>query len=349
MEKTMDSTQIMLFPPGAEPTGQQETENWKKSIPAQVFLNHFFGMHYHIRQSADAFGLHQMPYFINHAPILADADKAEVKKLLLNAWSTEFALRHTAELGDEQYLRNALHWTFPQAYYSVLFGIRAFLTTLGIRQNNEETIRREVGHLVVKGYYPRPVAYYAAGHYDDFTLHRLPLAAYRPGLQLATEGMEAQAQIGQFLRTTRRQRAKSVRQRLQGNPQTVLRNKAGQLLEKFSAGHWQQLTWRIGYTTFYDLLGRLRISANHREIERFVEADIDFKLFHECLLETVAYLNLIHESYIAKAMGLPAYRQMLGQLPGYVGKGFVNDRLVNQIEPMLNRMGQAYNPIRQAA
>jgi hypothetical protein len=95
------------------------------------------------------------------------------------------------------------------------------------------------------------------------------------------------------------------------------------VLQKFSQDHWNQLTWRFGYTTYFDLLCRLRISANHREIERFVEAEIDFKLFHQSLLDVVEYLNCIHEAYVAKAMGLEAYRKMVTTLPSHLRDGFV--------------------------
>jgi hypothetical protein len=60
---------------------------------------------------------------------------------------------------------------------------------------------------------------------------------------------------------------------------------------------------------FFDLLSRLQISTSHREIERFVEAEIDFTLFHNSLLNLVSYLNGIHESYVAKALGLEKYRK----------------------------------------
>ena len=274
--------------------------------------------------------------FLNHSPSLSPDDLEQIKKHLHNCWSTEYALRSTAELGDEHYLRNALHWTFPQAYYSIFSGLRAFLYTHGVRNNNAELIRREVGRLVVKGFYPHAIGFYAAGHYDDFRVHRLPLASYKPTLNLAGKELEAQAQIGQFLRTTRKLRAKAVRQRVQANPTTALRSvRTGEILQKFDSSHWQQLTWRFGYTTYFDLLSRLQISANHREIERFVEADINFKLFHQSLVELVSYLNFVHETYVAKAVGLEVYQQWMQELPAHLKGGFVKERFLERIEPML--------------
>ena len=136
--------------------------------------------------------------------------------------------------------------------------------------------------------------------------------------------------------------AQGERQAVQNNPDTALRSaRTGDVLQKFSQDHWNQLTWRFGYTTYFDLLCRLRISANHREIERFVEAEIDFKLFHQSLLEMVEYLNCIHEAYVTKAMGLEAYRKMVTTLPPHLRDGFVKDRLLGKIEPILRMGSQA--------
>ncbi len=331
------------------PLYQEETQNtdkvWQKSIPAQVFLNYFFAINYHIQNSGTV-APGQLPVLHEQKPDLNEQDLEAIKKLLLNSWSTEYALRATAELGDEEYMRNALHWTFPQAYYAVFAGLQAFLYTRGVKTNNEAWVLREAGRLVVKNAYPRAMGFYASGHYDDFNVHRLPLAHYKPGLQIAGKELEAQSQIGQFLRTTRRQRAKAVRQQVQANTATAIRSsKTGEVLQKFGPQHWQQLTWRIGYTTLFDLMARLRISSSHREIERFVQAEIDFKLFHESLLQLVSYLNGIHECYVAQAVGLQKYESSVRELPKHLQGNFVEARLQQQIKPLLGNedyeLGQA--------
>lgn len=316
---------------------KQAEETWRKSIPAQVFLNYFFAINYHIQEADDAMGgLQHLPFFRAHQAELADTDIQAITKLLHSCWSTEYALRSTAELGDEDYLRNALHWTFPQAYHTILAGLQAFLYTAGVRSNNPSLIRREVGRLVVRNAYPRPVSFYAAGAHGDFSIHRLPLAGYKAGLHIAGKELDAQAQIGQFLRTTRKIKAQATRQQVQANANTAIRSqKTGKVLDKWTAAHWQQITWRLGYTTLFDLLGRLRISQTSREIERFVEADIDFKLFHNSLLNIVSYLNGIHETYVAKAMGLERYQQLVAELPRHLQNSFVEERLQNRVAPVL--------------
>ncbi len=314
---------------------KQPDKEWQKSIPAQVFLNYFFAINYHINHF-ESNGLEHLAFFREATPNLSEQDLDTVKRLLLKSWSTEYALRATAELGDAEYIRNALHWTFPQAYYAVFAGLQAFLHTRQVNTANEALVMREVGRLVVKNAYPRTISFYASGHYDDFNIHRLPLAHYKPGLQIAGKELEAQAQIGQFLRTTRRMKAKAIRNVVQANPATAIRsNRTGEVLQKFGPQHWQQITWRVGYTTIFDLLSRLRISNSHREIERFIQADIDFKLFHESLLEIIGYLNGIHECYVAQAMGLQQYEALIEQLPHHLQGSFVAARLQDRVRPLL--------------
>jgi hypothetical protein len=336
MKEKEEENIISLYP---EEQKQLDKE-WHKSIPAQVFLNYFFAINYHLNHY-EGMGLQQLAYFKELPAEMTEQDVEEVKRLLLNSWSTEYALRATAELGDESYIRNALHWTFPQAYYAVFASLQAFLHTRQIKTNNEALVMREAGRLVVKNAYPQAMGFYASGHYDDFRVNRLPLAHYKPGLQIANKELEAQAQIGQFLRTTRRMKAKTVRQKVQANAATAIRSsRTGEVLQKFAPQHWQQLTWRMGYTTLFDLLARLRISNSHREIERFVQADIDFKLFHESLLEIVSYLNGIHECYVAQAMGLQQYEAFVQELPAYLQNSFVAARLQDKVKPLLHDEGQ---------
>ncbi|WP_206512979.1 hypothetical protein [Larkinella soli] len=322
--------------------GQPMDEAWRKSIPAQVFLNHFFAIDFHIQRQDDLFDLAKFPLFQEFEPKVTEEQKKALEKLLLNSWSAEYALRITPVVNDNQYLQSSLHWTFPQAYYSVLFGTRAFLHVMGEPVSNEEIIRKKVGNMVVRGYYPASIGFYASGPLNSYRTMRLPLAkrletAVKPDLALPSREGNAQAEIAQFLKTTRDQRIKALRQVVQKNPKTAFRSsRTGQILQKFGADQYKQLGKQIGYTTFFDILSRLRISSTNREIERFVESEIDIRLFHESLVNIVSHINAVHESYIARALGVQGYRQLIAKLPGYLQEGFVRERLQTVIEPMLN-------------
>ncbi len=316
-------------------------ENWRKSIPAQVFLNHFFAMDYHIQHQQDLFDVAKFPLFQQFHGMPSEATAKAIEKLLLNSWSAEYALRITPVVNDEQYLQSSLHWTFPQAYYSALFSARAFLAIQGVNVSNEELIRKRIGNMVVRGYYPASIGYYALGPINSYRIQRLPMArrftlAGKSDLLLPSRQGSVQAELAQFLKTTRDQRVKTLRNVIQNNPKTALRSpKTGEVLQKFSVEQYKQLAKQIGYTTYFDMLSRLRISSTNREIERFVDSEIDVKLFHQSLVNIVSHVNAIHEAYIAKAIGVDAYRQLVAKLPTYLQESFVRERMNSVIAPLL--------------
>jgi len=330
-------------------------DNWRKSIPAQVFLNHFFAMDYHIQHQQDLFDVAKFPIFQQFHGSVTDASYKALEKLLLNSWSAEYALRITPVVNDEQYLQSSLHWTFPQAYYSALFSARAFLAVQGINVSNEELIRKRIGNMVVRGYYPASIGYYALGPINSYRIQRLPMAkrfavAGKNDLLLPSREGSVQAELAQFLKTTRDQRIKALRNAIQNNPKTALRSpKTGEILQKFSIEQYKQLAKQIGYTTYFDMLSRLRISSTNREIERFVDSEIDVKLFHQSLVNIVAHVNSVHEAYIAKALGIDAYRQLVAKLPSYLQESFVRDRMNTIVAPMLASASEEGNQLPMAA
>lgn len=330
-------------------------ENWRKSIPAQVFLNHFFAMDYHIQHQNDLFDVAKFPVFQQFHGRATDESRRALEKLLLNSWSAEYALRITPVVNDEQYLQSSLHWTFPQAYYSALFSARAFLSVQGVNVSNEELIRKRIGNMVVRGYYPASIGYYALGPINGYRIQRLPLArrfsvATKTDLLLPSRSGSAQAELAQFLKTTRDQRVKSLRNAIQNNPKTALRSsKTGEILQKFSVEQYKQLAKQIGYTTYFDMLSRLRISSTNREIERFVDSEIDVKLFHQSLVNIVSHVNSVHEAYIAKSLGIDAYQQLVARLPSYLQESFVRDRMNTIIAPMLDQTDDQESALRMAA
>ncbi|GAB3567530.1 hypothetical protein GCM10027578_18580 [Spirosoma luteolum] len=342
---TMQFPNAPAVPAPSTATPSVPDESWRKSIPAQVFLNHFFAMDYHIQRQHDLFDVAKLPVFTQFHGLQTETTQKALEKLLLNSWSAEYALRITPVVNDEQYLQSSLHWTFPQAYYSALFSARAFLAIQGINVSNEELIRKRIGNMVVRGYYPASIGYYALGPINSYRIQRLPMARRfamvgKSDLMLPSREESVQAELAQFLKTTRDQRVKALRNVIQSNPKTALRSpKTGEILQKFSVEQYKQLAKQIGYTTYFDMLSRLRISSTNREIERFVDSEIDVRLFHQSLVNIVEHVNTVHEAYIAKALGIDAYRQLVAKLPAYLQESFVRDRLNSVIAPLLQQAG----------
>ena len=110
---------------------------------------------------------------ITIAPHTSTAATA-ISKLLLNAWSAEYALRIKPVQPDRLYLNESLHWLFPQAYFSMLFSARARLTLDGSSVATAQTIEACLRRWAQAGFYG-----------DAYNWNQNPatdLAKYRPGV-----------------------------------------------------------------------------------------------------------------------------------------------------------------------
>lgn len=99
-------------------------------------------------------------------------DQTSVGKLLLNAWSAELSLRIKPNCSDRDYLNASLYWTFPQAYYAVLFSARAVLAVDGIRIANPEVIENLLSRWALAGKYG-PIYTQQGNPFTDLIQHRL--------------------------------------------------------------------------------------------------------------------------------------------------------------------------------
>jgi hypothetical protein len=68
--------------------------------------------------------------------------KTTIGKLLLNSWSAEYALNIKPACADREFLNSALNWSQPQAYYAVLFSMRARLAVDEVNISDPEVLKK---------------------------------------------------------------------------------------------------------------------------------------------------------------------------------------------------------------
>lgn len=73
------------------------------------------------------------------------ADPLEVRKWLVNSWSTETLLRGNINALNGDALRHALHWAFPQAYYSAFALLQAYYRSTGVTVDTHAGSIRQFG------------------------------------------------------------------------------------------------------------------------------------------------------------------------------------------------------------
>lgn len=241
----------------------------------------------HIDHTENGIGgsLEQLPYFRSFAPVAEAADKVagmlELSGIYANLLTTAGADRSGAHLID-------------CATTAVSYGLRAFLAAAGCPTSSKATVLREAGRMVVKNAFPRPLSYYSAGSMGDFSAHRLPLAGYKPGLHIASAEINTQAQLAAALRSARTRQALQVREQVQADPALAIRcTSTGKPLTKWSGAHWQEITWRLGYTTAFDLLAQAGELARAEMVRTPAPAEL-----RKALERIVSYCSAVFAAYL---------------------------------------------------
>lgn len=139
---------------------------------------------------------------------------------------------------------------------------------------------------------------------------------------------DAHLHIASFLKSTRKKNAESKRDKLKEKKDSKFLNAKGAFRLNFSKKHWDLIYQTIPETTILNIIYRLRIKANYHDIETFINADIDFKIFHKCLSTIISYLNYIHEAYICKVIGLTEYKRILDEFPSHLSDNTAKKRFV---------------------
>ena len=194
-------------------------EREAKSIPSKVFFNHFFAITYCISCNDDRFKLKRIPYYNGIKIKNPDFNIKEVRKLLWNSWSTEYAYRIGEKIDNPEYYKFSLHWNFPQAYYSVYLSMTAFHETQGIANEQHEKSIKLFGNSAKDKHYPSAIGFYCSGLKDEFQYNELKTFKGFPKANSPLTKIEcledAELQVATFLKTTRKQNANDKRERFE--------------------------------------------------------------------------------------------------------------------------------------
>lgn len=299
---------------------KEQNEKFNKSVPAMVFFNHFDAATIFIENYSTSKELGKLDFY-NNLSIRNDTFNIDrSKKLFWNSWSTENAFH--LGIGDSEFYKFALHWHFPQAYYAIYLSMMAFHETQRIVSENHEKSINLFGHSVKHGHYPKAISYYANGAYKDFSYHGLNCHDNKDfnSASRINNLKEAEMQITSFLKSTREQNAENKRNRAirDHSKSKAFQNKEGKLIKRFTKKHWDLIYNQMPETTLLNFIYRLRIKANYQDIETFIDADLDFKVFHEKIGIVVSYINFVHEAYFSKAVGIESYEKIFNSFNGHV-------------------------------
>ena len=136
------------------------------------------------------------------------------------------------------------------------------------------------------------------------------------------------------MKSTRKKNAEHKRERLQKNNDKRFHTATGSFRKNFRKQDWNLIYQSIPQTTVCNMLYRLRIKANYRDVETFINADINFKDFHLNIGKIVGYLNFVHEAYICKVIGVESYENIINNFPERLIENTAQKRFNELIKPI---------------
>ena len=248
-------------------------------------------------------------------------DLNTIRKLLINAWNTEYLLALNQEVANNSGRAFVLHWAFPQAYYSVFGGLLSHYHALGYNHTSHQGALRHYAQLSVDKKLPSSVGIYCDGAQENITFHGIQPCATANHFYLdISDPKSREHQICQFLKSTRQIKLTKKKDDFKFS------TKAGKPKQQLSAMDWLKVSEKLGPTTILDLLYRKRIKSNYGEIDSYLSEDFaDGARILACLRDVVASINFVNEVYTTKAIGWNAFEQIyklykIGGSEGEIGR-----------------------------
>jgi uncharacterized protein (UPF0332 family) len=234
----------------------------------------------------------------------------EIEKWLNNAWNTENILCSNYAIIDNSGQGFALQWAFPQAYYSIYGTLLAHFNAVGYTEKSHSSVLKKFGQLTQENRLPESICFRTNGAKKHLTYHGILKPENLRAIDLDIGNPETiDNQICQFFKSTRElklaERAPDIVKNLK------LRTSSGVYKKNLSSLDWQKVSSSIGITSILDMLYRKRIKANYQDIDVFTYEKLKGKDILENLCSVVNRINLVNETYVAKAIGLEKYNEIV--------------------------------------
>ncbi|HET7023586.1 MAG TPA: hypothetical protein VFI39_00090 [Gemmatimonadales bacterium] len=228
-----------------------------------------------------------------------NVDHAVVRRWLVNGWSTERVLDQNHKDFEGEALRFALHWAFPQAYYSIFAVTLAYFQAVGFTESSHRSVIRKIGGEMLKGRYPRTLSFLAIGGKSRQYANLSPCRLDTPMTIDENDSGQVDAHVQRFLNGTRKVELQEKKLDMK------FPKKSGNGSKKsLSLAEWEKIGESLGPTSVMNLLYRKRIKANYRDIDTLLHEDLNAPRLLNDLRACVAAMNFVHESFISFALGM---------------------------------------------
>lgn len=238
-------------------------------------------------------------YFQKKVRLSTKSSKEEVAQWLKNSWNTERVLALNKSIIIDSGQSFCMQWAFPQAYYAVYGSIMAMFKTVGFTEGSHTSVLKKYSLMMIKNQLPESIGICCSGINGSFEYHNIDKPAINTGnleLDLLDEDT-IDNHVCRFLGATRKLRLEDRKGDFK------FRTKKGGYRKNFEKEHWQQVSDALGPTSIIDFLYRKRIKGNYEDIETYSCEYFNGGSVLRNLVKIVDRINLVNETYIAKAIG----------------------------------------------
>jgi len=250
-----------------------------------------------------------------------ELDSASLRRILRNAWGTEFLLASTGQLPDEELMGIANNWAVVQAYYACYHAAQALLIARGQpRPEDHATTLHQSAEFWIKTELPPWALGHQSGKFLGFprdvddTIHAWSNCGTDNCWDLAAKS----------LRTTRKEplddRFRKERLKKKADRRRVWQDEEKRRLEagrpprnqpKFptpilSSADRARLDRGLSPTTLLDYLCRLRLRSNYKDPTMFTDGPEDAsesRSVHRYLCGITSATLLVHELHVGQLIG----------------------------------------------
>ncbi|WP_346855407.1 hypothetical protein [uncultured Draconibacterium sp.] len=240
-------------------------------------------------------------YFERRVRMSRNCSVKQVEQWLKSSWNTECVLMQNTGIIIDSKQSFCMQWAFPQAYYAVYGSIMAMFKALGFTENSHTAVLKKYASMMVQNKLPESISMCCDGIKESYEFHNINKPKYHTNsLELDLwDNVTIDNQICRFLGSTRDKRLDDKKEDFKRK----FRTKKGAYRVRFEKEHWQEVSDALGSTTIVDFLYRKRIKGNYEDIETYSSEHFDGLSVLGNLLKVVNRINLVNETYIAKAIG----------------------------------------------
>lgn len=284
-------------------------EEMKLQFSAEMTQYQFEALECKLNESTIISLLNSLDY-INNLRLSQTCNYIDVEKWLKNSWNTERLLRFTSDSFTGNSLSFSIQWAFPQIYYSAFSSILAYFRVVGFTERSHSAVIRKFGMLINDGKYPIAISFRAIGGKNNIIFNDINM---KPGYDsirfIRSDPESVNNQICQFLRSTR----KIDLENKKSNVRIPKKNGKG-YKKNFNQNDWEIVSSKLGYTSLLSLLYRKRLKSNYRDIDTFLSEHLDASTLFNSIIKITSCINLIHEVFVAKGIGLSRYNQIVNNI-----------------------------------